>query len=487
MDNETPVETALADAQSEVEAAIEAEVAAAPTPVSDLTVAEEEQKAVSAGAVIIDFGLSQGQGPFGQQSLDTLVDQFQAAHPDIVVEVDTPQGFRGQMGLAEMAVEFDCFQASPSLDDESLAAIVNMEPFLATDASVNKEDFFSAVLEQFTYQGQLWGLPGSVTVSLMNYNKDLFDAAGLAYPTLDWTTGDFLEMAVALTKGEGEDEQYGYVSGSFAASDLVSFMDRLGADLLDESVDPPRLVFTTPGVADVFRWYTSLATQYGVQPEASENTDGFRPGRGSQALINEGRAAMWVSTGGGFGGPGGFGRFGGPGGGTDLNMGVVPLPAGPNSAEGSGFQSVDGYFISAQSDARQACWSWITFLTEQPNAVSGLPARRSVAESTAYRQQVGAEQADAALASVRAGNRASFFQRISDEGNWLTFASLWLSDAYDRVVNGEMSAEEALTAAQESVDAYRDCVIARDAFQDPQAMQQCLSESGANAPGMPGP
>jgi multiple sugar transport system substrate-binding protein len=481
MDDGVAIETALAAAQTEVEAAIETEVAAAPTPVTDLVVAEEEQQALNAGAVIIDFGLSEGRGRFGEQSLSTLVEQFQAAHPDIIVEVDTPQGFRGQLGLADMAAEYDCFQASPSFDDESLAAIVNMEPFLATDSAISKDDFFPSVLEQFTYQGQLWGLPGSVTVSVMNYNKDLFDAAGLPYPSVDWTTNDFLEMAVALTQGEDENKQYGYVPSSFGANDLVSIMDRLGADMLDESVDPPRLVFNSPSVVEAFRWYTSLATQYGVQPAVSEDTGDFEGGRGRQALISEGRAAMWMeSGGGGFGGPGGFVVFGGPGGTSNLNAGVVPLPAGPNSAKGSGFQSVDGYFISAQSDARQACWSWITFLTEQPNAASGLPARQSVAESAAYRQEVGSDLADAYLASVSSGSRASFYQRVSDEGNWLGFASFWLSTAYDQVVNGEATVEDALNAAQESVDSYRDCIIAKNAFQDPQAMRECLSEAGVN-------
>jgi ABC-type glycerol-3-phosphate transport system substrate-binding protein len=176
-------------------------------------------------------------------------------------------------------------------------------------------------------------------------------------------------------------------------------------------------------------------------------------------------------------------RGGGPEQETDQNVGFVPLPAGPNSAQGSGFQSVNGYFISAQTEARQACWTWITFLTEQPNVASGLPARQSVAESAEYRQRVGDEQADAYLASVNSGSQASFFQRISDEGNWLGFISFWLSDAYDRVISGEMTVEESLDAAQESIDAFRDCVIANDAFQDPETMMQCLSESGANAPG----
>jgi ABC-type glycerol-3-phosphate transport system substrate-binding protein len=170
---------------------------------------------------------------------------------------------------------------------------------------------------------------------------------------------------------------------------------------------------------------------------------------------------------------------------TELNTGVVPLPAGPNSERGSGFQSVDGYFISAQTQAREACWEWITFLTEQPTVASGLPARRSVAESAEYRQQAGAERADAYLASVSGGNQASFFQRLSDEGNWLWFASNWLSDAYDRIISGGMSVEESLDAAQEMVDAYRDCVIVNDAFQDPDAQRECAIETGGSVPGFP--
>jgi multiple sugar transport system substrate-binding protein len=479
----TAIETALADAQTQVEADIEAEVAAAPTPVANLVVAEEEQQAVNAGAVILNFGLGEEGGRFGQQSLSTLVDQFQAAHPDIVVEINTPQGFRGNLGLADMAAEYDCFQATPNLNDSSIAAIVNIEPFLAADSNTRKEDFYPSVLEQFTYQGQVWGLPGSVTVPVMNYNKDLFDAAGLAYPSADWTTSDFLDAAVALTKGTGDTEQYGYAPSSFGADDLVSIMDRLGADMLDESVDPPRLVFNSPGVVDAFRWYTSLATQYKVEP-VLENTENFGGSeRQLQTLINTGRVAMWMSSGGGgFG----FRMIGGPGGSNQqasLNLGVVPLPTGPNSAQGSGFQSVDGYFISAQTEARQACWTWITFLTEQPNVATGLPARQSVAQSAEYRQRVGAEQADAYLASVSSGSRASFYQRISDEGNWLGFAATWLSSAYTQVINGEATVEDALNAAQESVDAYRDCIIAKDAFQDPQAMAQCISEAGVNLGG----
>jgi multiple sugar transport system substrate-binding protein len=374
-----------------------------------------------------------------------------------------------------MAAEYDCFQAAPSMTEEALASILSMEPFFSADPGVSKEDFYPAVLDQFTYQGQIWGLPGSATANVVNYNKDLFDAAGLDYPAPDWTTSDFLQAAVATT--DRAQEQYGYVPSQQGVNDLITLMDRLGVDLFDDSEDPPTLVLDSPEAAQVMRWYTGLTTEYKVTPDLEEMSGGG-PGAGRggarQTLINQGQVAMW--TDGGM--PGGSGQ-------PDINSGVVPLPTGSNSAQGSGFQSVDGYFISAQTQARQACWEWITFLTTQPNAASGLPARQDVAESTEYRQQVGEERADALLASVSVGNRASFFQRMSDEGNWLMFASNWVSSAYSSIIDGEMTVEEALADAQTKVDDYRTCVIANDAFGDMQALRSCAQEVGGMAGGPP--
>ena len=43
----------------------------------------------------------------------------------------------------------------------------------------------------------------------MYYNKDIFDAAGVEYPSNDWTWSDFEKMATELTSGEGANKIYG--------------------------------------------------------------------------------------------------------------------------------------------------------------------------------------------------------------------------------------------------------------------------------------
>lgn len=58
--------------------------------------------------------------------------------------------------------------------------------------------------------GNLYGLPYIQSVWLLYYNKDLFDAAGIPYPTDDMTWEEFRETAKKLTKGDGPDKQWGF-------------------------------------------------------------------------------------------------------------------------------------------------------------------------------------------------------------------------------------------------------------------------------------
>ena len=196
---------------------------------------------------------------------------------------------------------------------------------------------------------------------------------------------------------------------------------------------------------------------HGVTPNfGAETPVGSTAAIEREILIKSGRAAIWTTH-----GPVPVfvdrGR---------LNTGVAPLPIGPGDTSGA-YLTASGYFISARRetnpDVRQACWEWITFLSGQPKAVQGLPARRSVAESEAYRRHVGAERALAYLASIADSEQASALYLFSEEA-WLNGAVYWLYQAYDQVVVGEVSVEEALAAAQELADDYRACVVTRDAF-----------------------
>ena len=355
---------------------------------------------------------------------------------------------------------------------------------LDADPDLTEEDFFPTVLDRFRDQGQVVGLPGEVRVAFLSYNKRLFDAAGVDYPQPGWTMDEFLETAVALTQGDSEEDKiYGFVPDLFELTDLMTFMERQGASFLDESVDPITVNFTDPEFISALRWYSNLTTEYRVKPVfdtgSSSISFGSDPFADWQALVDNDRAAIWKDSG------ASTVAISISSNGEEVSdendtshIGYVPYPVGEDG--GAGFESVTGYYISAQTEVRQATWEWLKFLTAQESLVqTGLPARISAAESPEFTQRVGAEKAQALLDSVRNSTQASTADLFSLGGDWLSPAIIGLQEAYNSIVSEEVTVEEALQAAQEKFDIYRLCVIENDLIDsnDFEAFNSCMKEA----------
>ena len=135
--------------------------------------------------------------------------------------------------------------------------------------------------------------------------------------------------------------------------------------------------------------------------------------------------------------------------------------------------------ISAHTTQRQACWQWIKFLSTV-DAATGMPARRSVAESEAYQRRVGEEVAAVYLANL---NQASASKTPAARPAWMSSpVTLWLGQAVSQIIRDNVSVEEALAVAQGKFEAYRNCVIDRDAFYDLTAQYDCSREVDPTIP-----
>ncbi|HUM72164.1 MAG TPA: extracellular solute-binding protein, partial [Chloroflexota bacterium] len=334
------------------------EVASGSTPIPTVIVSVPEETTLDEDVTIITF--SRLDRLFGTVAFDLLRDQFQQTNPNFHIEF-VPVRLSGLVTFPQLAAEADCFQWIPRLQDATArASVLNLEPFIAADSSFNMDDFFPATITPFTVQGQLWGLPANSRPYVIEYNKDLFDAAGVVYPSQQWTVDDFLDIAVTLTRGEGSRKVYGFVPDRSESESLLALSEQLGAVWVDNTIDPPRTGFTQPATVEAIRWYMQLSTEYGVKPvfDGTQTED-------RDSLIREGRAGMWITL-----SPGEY---------EMPDVGVAPLPFPVDSTAVPGATQLSGYFISgtASPETRQACWQWITFLTEQPNATWGIPARRS--------------------------------------------------------------------------------------------------------------
>lgn len=405
----------------------------------------------------------------------SLAEQFVVENPNIQVLFPSTQ--LGSM--TDAARVGNCFRWPPQLDSENQRLILSLNPFIDADPSLNPDDFYPALVDSYSDEGVLWGLPSSTNMFVIKYNKQLFDQAGIPYPQPGWTTDAFLETALALTRGTGEDKRYGFVADS-VGSWMSLMLEPLGGEMIDDNVTPATLALNDPKTVEAVRWLTNLVTLYevspGLTPLSFEETIRIR-----EKLIAQGQVAMWLEW------SGEFNR-------DDINLnreavevGVVSLPIGPNGASGGYDQSL-GLFIAADATAeqQQACWRWITFLSQQPTAaaVSGVPARRSSAESAAFRQLVGEDLAAAYLSNLAQGREPAYSTRMENgqPENWMRFGTNWFIHYYDDVIAGNRTVDQAMTSAQVNFESFRACVIDRDGVGSNTVVRQCFCDIDASLP-----
>lgn len=86
--------------------------------------------------------------------------------------------------------------------------LMNLSDRIANDPDVDMSKYPEKFVKAFQNpDGDQIGIPKDVDTAAVWYNKDMFDEAGIPYPTADWTWEDFREDCKKLTKSDGS--QYG--------------------------------------------------------------------------------------------------------------------------------------------------------------------------------------------------------------------------------------------------------------------------------------
>jgi multiple sugar transport system substrate-binding protein len=132
------------------------------------------------------------------EDLDTIIAAFQEENPGITVEVET----------APFADYFTLLQADVVSGDAPDVFELNYENFVTyaangtlldiSDYLTGDAPYYPRALEAFQYEGAQLALPESFSTVLLFYNADLFDAAGIEYPSEEWTWEDATAAAEAI-------------------------------------------------------------------------------------------------------------------------------------------------------------------------------------------------------------------------------------------------------------------------------------------------
>jgi multiple sugar transport system substrate-binding protein len=313
-----------------------------------------------------------------------LAQQFETLHPDIKVKVevsDWDSYWEKIRVLMAGGTPPDIFAMDAPLypDWQSRGVLLNLQPFLDAEPHL-LDGIYPIALQAYKLPDGYYGLPRDFQTIVLYYNKDMFDAAHVGYPTADWTYDDFRKAAKTLTRdvnGDGTIDQWGFWAEVVDPEPYWGpVVWSYGGDIVDAAA-AKTLIGSEPAmqawhfIADMWLKDKSMPTEEQLRQYGE---DGFQAGI----------AAMGVS-----------GHWSVPDyAGQKFKWGVAPLPKGPAGRVTS--VNSAGFVIAKASKHPKEAWAFVKFaIGEQGQSALAkiglaVPILKSVAESPAYLGQSSA-------------------------------------------------------------------------------------------------
>lgn len=209
------------------------------------------------------------------------VDRFESKHPDIGVEIRTISGSKYYQKLLVMMASGDppdlMWMGEGFGEFAQRGAFLDVSRFVKRDVDTRR--FVPQSLQWYRVNGRQLGVPFLLDVEFMIYNKDLFDQAGLPYPTNNWDYDLFLHDAQRLTVRDDHHRITRY--GFFGQLDPCLF------DAQFISSDGTHATCDTPQMIDYLKVNGALVNKYRVSPTIQQQNTLDR-----YFLFASGRAAM---------------------------------------------------------------------------------------------------------------------------------------------------------------------------------------------------
>jgi multiple sugar transport system substrate-binding protein len=282
-----------------------------------------------------------------------MLDQFYAFNPDIMVFYTPDPDDLAETMLEEMRAGTapDVFQGCctyfPIWAQEG--HVLDLQPYIQRDLDEDVlGDWDAAQYAAFvTPEGARYGVPKYHGALALYFNRDLFDAQGVAYPDASWTQDEYLDAMRRLTldrDGDGATDVWG---GMIDVSwDRVQVhLNAWGGNIVDPA-NPTSCAMDDPPAVAALEWLRArmwddkvMATLLDVQNLSTR--DAFIEGK--VATVEDGSWAL-----------------------KDIlakapfRVGVAPLPAGP--AGRVTLATTDGFGIYAGTEHPEESWRLLKFL-----------------------------------------------------------------------------------------------------------------------------
>ncbi|MEW6045768.1 MAG: sugar ABC transporter substrate-binding protein [Bacillota bacterium] len=277
--------------------------------------------------------------------LDEIIKGFEKENPGIRVKVMTASWndyFTKLQTMIATGTAPDTFE----LNYENFVGyakrghLMPLSDLIRKDPTFDGRAYYPRAYEVFRYGGEQYGLVETFSTVVLFYNRDLFQRAGVAFPTYDWTWADELAAAQKLTN------QSQRIWGKWQPVQFWEFYKVIaqnGGSIF--SPDMRQVVVDSPQNVEALKWLVEPILKYHVSPTNEElagqdPVDMFKAGK--VAMLHTG---IWM-----------FGSYQAAPFSWDIEV-------EPGNVTKANHFFANAVVISRTTKKAEAAWQWIKYFT----------------------------------------------------------------------------------------------------------------------------
>lgn len=378
------------------------------------------------------------------QLIEDLATQFNSETPGVSVSID----FTGNYSETLDKLTASMIAGNPPdlviLDTPQLLTMIAsdmvepLDDFIFEDGGYSYiNDFFPGFMVNSVYEGKIYSIPFQRSALLMYYNKDHFREAGLNPDRPPQTWHEMAEYAQRLTKTDPDgNTRWGILipEGVYNLAPFILSNSAHGENLM--APDGKKALFYSPENVEAVQYLIDLSSLYGAAPKEPMKQETAAPsfidGKASIVQMSSGNLAAVHNR-------------------ANFDYGVAMLPKSKRFASIAGGGNIH-MVKNTDMGQKRAAWRFIRWVTQperqaQWNVDTGYIAARKSAFETTIMESYYREVPEA---------RAAYNQLDTCYSGFCVFEAGRLSSILEgyirRAMSGELSADEALAAAQKEAD-----------------------------------
>lgn len=285
-----------------------------------------------------------------EKNLEKMKEAFESSQSNVKVNIETV-GYNDYFTQLQTRIAGKTASDAFELNYENFVTYAKKNAIAEIDPMIQSSGFDTSVLNQnalkaFNVDNKQYGLPASFSVVLLFYNKDLFDKAGVAYPTKDWKWEDEQKAAEKI-RALGKDIYGIYQPVTF--NELYKVVKQNGGNLFND--DMTKFTINTPQNIEAVQFMVDRINESNVMPTQAQMS-----GMGDWDLFKSGRLGMLIT---GVWAIPDFAQN------VDFNWDVEVEPG--NVQKATHFFS-NGLVINKDSKNQEAAFEWIKFMSASKDA-----------------------------------------------------------------------------------------------------------------------